>query len=435
MKILNNFLILFIVVVLFGCSQNNESAEGKIIIDYWSGTAAPSLDKYEAEINEKIQRLNKFMDENGLGGMLFTQVRNVYWITGGKVNTQIVLNKDVGAASLLVMRSGKKYLVCSGSESGRLLNESMKGLGYELKQYNWYEANPVKDVRGGIIKGIAGSLKIGSDADFPNTVLVAEKFRPVRYTLTEQEMERYRWLGEQCTEAVSEVCRKLKPGMDEYEIEAMTATALRARGIIPTVLLMAADERIFNYRHALPGGAKVKKYAMVNIVAEKWGMPVAVTRFVHFGPLPEELKNKLEQTAIINACYEEATAPGKPVSEIFEGMKNWYAKAGFEGEWMKHHQGGSIGYDDREYVIYPGNKNIIQNNQAFAWNPTITGAKVEETIIAHENGIEVITKSKDWPVINVELNGRTYPQPAILLRDAETGELLKQDAVTIKAEK
>jgi antitoxin VapB len=176
------------------------------------------------------------------------------------------------------------------------------------------------------------------------------------------------------------------------------------------------DERVFKYRHALPGGAVLKNYAMINVVAEKWGMPIAVTRFVHFGPLPDELKSKLEKTARINAEYEAATVPGKSCAEIFEQCKQWYADAGYPGEWEKHHQGGAIGYDDRDYVIYPGIKETVQASQAFAWNPTITGAKVEETIVAFDDHVEVVTVSDNWPMITVDLLGKKYDQPGILVR-------------------
>jgi Xaa-Pro dipeptidase len=385
----------------------------------------------KSELNEKFQRLNKFLDENNLGGMLFTQVRNVNWITAGKANTQIVLNKDIGAASLLILRDGKKYLISNASESGRMLDESLKGFDYELKQYNWYEANNIKDTRGDIIKSVSEGKLIGSDIPFPGTVDVSEKFKPLRFSFTEPELKRYRWLAKQSTEAVAVVCDKIKPGMNEFEIEALTAAELRSRGILPTVLLIAVDERIYNYRHGLPGGAVLKNYAMVNIVSEKWGMPVAVTRFVHFGPLPKDLENKLNKTAIINAKYEEATKPGTNVSKIFEACKDWYAGTGFPDEWKKHHQGGAIGYDDREYVIYPGVDYVIQNNQPFAWNPTITGAKIEDTMIAFENGNEVVTTSEGWPMIIVELKGKKYPQPAILIKD-KNGKRVKQVETILK---
>lgn len=407
--------ILICFIALIYCQTNTP---GSVSTDIWKGLPSNLLNKAEisSEISYKINLLKDFLKKENLDGMMFTQVRNFYWITAGQANNQIVLNKDVGAASALIMKDGSKYLICNDSEAPRLMNEVMKDLGYELKRYDWYEANPVKDVRGDIIKEIAKSGKIGSDINYPNTILAAEMFKPLRFQLTETEMKRYRWLGKQTTEAVETVCKKLMPGMNEYEIEAMTAAELRSRGIMPTVLLIGVDDRIYSYRHALPAGAVLKNYAMVNVVAEKWGMPMAVTRFVHFGPVPEELQNKIEKTAMVNAHYQAATVPGKSCAEIFEECKQWYADAGFPGEWKKHHQGGAIGYDDREYVIYPGIQETVLENQAFAWNPTITGAKVEDTIIAHKDGFEVITRTEDWPLLNVELNGKVYPQPTILVK-------------------
>lgn len=427
------FLLTALTVFSFlTCNQSSRKENTDDLI--WKNLPSQLLTDQEVneEISTKMDLLKNWMKENNLDGMLFTQVRNLYWITAGRADVQIVLNKDVGAASLLIMNDGKKYLIANGSEAPRMLDESLKGLGYELKFYPWYEANPVKDVRGDLIKEIAGTGKIGSDTPYPETVLMDDQIQPLRYQLTPTEIKRYKWLCEQTTDAVAEVCKRLMPGMNEFEIEAITAAELRSRGIMPTVLLMGVDDRIYKYRHSIPFGAVLKNYAMVNVVAEKWGMPVAVTRFVHFGPLPDSLQRKLEKAAIVNAYYEEATKPGVKCADIFENMKKWYAAVGFEGEWMKHHQGGAIGYNDREYVIYPGIDKTVNNNQAFAWNPTITGAKVEETILTHPDGIEVLTKSKDWPMINVDLNGKFYPQPSVLIKDPVTGKIIKQEAKTIK---
>lgn len=409
-----SFLILIPILMLSGC----DLSEKKIMPVIWKNNPQMVITESEAqkEIAEKMVRVQKFMKDQKLDGILFTQVRNFYWMTAGLANNQIVLNKDVGAASLLIMKDGSKYVICNGSESGRLMEEVLGKLGYQLKQYNWYESNSVKDVRADIIKEIAKGRKIGSDIDYPATVNVANTFKPLRYNLTETELKRYRWLGKQTTEAVAEVCRSVEPGIDEFQLEAMTSAALRARGIFPTVLLTSVDERISKYRHALPGGAKLRRYAMINVVAEKWGMPIAVTRFVHFGSLSDELKSKIEKTARINAEFEAATVPGTACADIFERCKQWYADAGYADEWKKHHQGGAIGYDDRDYVIYPGVRQTVQENQAFAWNPTITGAKIENTIIAFKDHIEVVTVSDGWPMISVDLNGKKYEQPGILIR-------------------
>lgn len=407
-------VVLSFLVLVFGCKQQTP----KVDLYHWKSNPQQviTFEEATAEIALKIELVKKFLIDEMKDGLLLTQVRNINWITAGLVNNQIVLNKDVGAASLLIMKDGRKFLLCNGSEAGRMMDENLGKLGYTLVQYSWYEANPIKDVRGTLIKSLAKGGTVVSDVNFPGTELVSEKFKTLRYSLTDTEIERYRWLGKQATEAVVDVCNSIAPGMDEYEIEAMTANALRSRGILPTVLLTAVDERIFKYRHALPGGAKLQKYAMINIVAEKWGMPIAVTRFVHFGPLPEELLNKFEKTAKVMTKYQLATVPGQSCAEIFEQCKTWYAEAGYPNEWQLHHQGGAIGYDDREYVIYPGIKEVVREKQAFAWNPTITGAKVEDTFIAYKDHFEVVTKTDGWPMIKVEVNGKTYEQPGVLIR-------------------
>jgi len=162
-------------------------------------------------------------------------------------------------------------------------------------------------------------------------------------------------------------------------------------------------------------------------------MPVAATRFVHFGRLPEDLAKRLRQTAIVNARFEAATVPGARCADIFAACREWYRAAGYPDEWRKHHQGGATGYDDREYVIWPGTPETVQPVQAFAWNPTITGAKVEDTIVALPGGAEVVTRAEPWPVLKVRLGGREWPQPAILLRDPQTGQELPQLEPVIEA--
>ena len=153
--------LLFLGVILFaGCGQ----PENKDYSGIWKNNSQQVISESNAvrEIAEKMTRVQKFLKEQHLDGILLTQVRNFYWMTAGLANNQIVLNKDVGAASLLIMNDGSKYVLCNGSESGRLMDEVLGKLGYQLKVYNWYESNPVRDVRGDIIKELARGGKIGA---------------------------------------------------------------------------------------------------------------------------------------------------------------------------------------------------------------------------------------------------------------------------------
>jgi Xaa-Pro dipeptidase len=93
----------------------------------------------------------------------------------------------------------------------------------------------------------------------------------------------------------------------------------------------------------------------------------------------------------VRRMREEATRPGRTLAEAFADCQRFYAEEGFPEEWRLHHQGGMTGYVSREVIATPHTQQEIRAGQAFAWNPSITGAKAEETFILTEGGPEVIT--------------------------------------------
>ncbi|HLA94443.1 MAG TPA: hypothetical protein VK612_01895, partial [Pyrinomonadaceae bacterium] len=72
------------------------------------------------------------------------------------------------------------------------------------------------------------------------------------------------------------------------------------------------------------------------------------------------------------------------------------------------------GYRTRDWVAHTTSSEIVQEHQAFAWNPSITGTKVEETVIVTDGDAETITTSPDFPVITTNIEGREYHSPGIL---------------------
>ncbi|MHB1686744.1 MAG: M24 family metallopeptidase [Ignavibacteriaceae bacterium] len=436
MKVIYLLIGAFLSFALVSCQLSKQKMDKEGNSFLWKGELSQVISKEKAkkEIAIKMERVQKFLKENHLKGIVLNDVENFYWMTAGLADNQIELNKQGGAASLLILDNGEKYLLSSESERNLLMDEALRDLGYTSKWYPWYEANPVKDIRDDIVRELAGTGRVGADVDYPGTINVGAKFAYLRYQLTDSEVKKYEWLGKQVTKAVDDVCKSLMPGMNEYQMEAMTAEALRERGIVPTVLLIAVNQRIYKYRHALPVGDTLKDYGMINVCAQKWGLIIAVTRFVHFGPLSKELTDNLNKVAILQAEYQAVTVPGASINQIFENSKKWYAELDDKGEWMNHHQGGAIGYDNREYIAYHGNPEVVQNQQGFAWNPTVPGAKVEQTIVAFKDSVETVTRDYDyWPMINVKLNGKIYPQPGILIKDTKTGEIVTQKTQTIKA--
>jgi antitoxin VapB len=91
-----------------------------------------------------------------------------------------------------------------------------------------------------------------------------------------------------------------------------------------------------------------------------------------------------------------------------------YAETGFPGEWQLHRQGGPAGYEPREYVATPDSADTVSVGQVYAWNPSITGTKSEDTILVGRKANQVLTTMKDWPVLPATVGGQEIARPAIL---------------------
>ena len=367
------------------------------------------------EIEEKVKRVVAFLKQKGFGGLLLSTTANFAWITAGGDN-HVIITSEEGVCSILILPSGERYLVSSNSEAGRVMEEELQGLGFRLKGFKWYEDKLVPDKKWKIIKSLTGEGRVASDIPYSDAVVLNEELGQLRYQLTDSEIKKYRWLGQECALGVDKVCRSIQPGMSEKEIEALISDELLRRGVRPTVILVGVDDRIYSYRHAIPTNKRLQKYAMISICARRWGLVIATTRLVHFGPLPLELRRRMRATARVAACYLANSRPGRLAGDILKAAQEAYAEGGYPGEWERHHQGGAIGYQERDWLAYPGSPEAVHSRQAFAWNPTITGAKVGDTIIVYDDHIEVLTRLPHWPTIRVEYEGKVFLIPDILVK-------------------
>jgi len=84
--------------------------------------------------------------------------------------------------------------------------------------------------------------------------------------------------------------------------------------------------------------------------------------------------------------------------------------------WTLHHQGGPTGYRPREFRATAESIQVIAPEQAFAWNPSITGTKSEDTVLAREPAPLVLTVSMEWPVISAGPPGARFERPDILVK-------------------
>jgi antitoxin VapB len=100
---------------------------------------------------------------------------------------------------------------------------------------------------------------------------------------------------------------------------------------------------------------------------------------------------------------------------LFRVAQSAYAAAGFPGEERFHHQGGATGYGEREWVATPDGTETVVNNQAFAWNPSIRGGKVEDTVLLRDGVIENLTATPGLPTLKAEVQGSDYQATGVMI--------------------
>lgn len=299
-------------------------------------------------------------------------------------------------------------------------DEELAGSDIGVVEFPWHDEQAAAR-RVAELLGDAGvtAARIAADVArpaLPFASLPAE-FAPLRWQLTPAEIERYRESGQRASRAVESAAMSVRPGMSEQAISGLLDEHVRGQGLVPLVNLVAADERIFRFRHPIPTARKLERYVMLVTCAAYRGLISNLTRFVHFGEPPAELKRRQQAVADVDAAAILATRTGRSLGDVFVEIQQAYRQAEFADEWKLHHQGGSTGYAPREVVARPGEPTVILENQAFAWNPSITGAKSEDTLLCMPQGHELLTShSHLWPTIIGRWADQQVDRAACLVR-------------------
>jgi hypothetical protein len=145
------------------------------------------------------------------------------------------------------------------------------------------------------------------------------------------------------------------------------------------------------YRHPLPADEPVRGRVMLVVCAERGGLYANLTRIIAFEEADPDVQRRQAACDNVLRRMREATRPGRTLAEVFADCQRFYAEEGFVDGWRDHHQGGLTGYASRELVASPATRNTIRERYAFAWNPSLAGAKAEETFVLLDDGPTLLT--------------------------------------------
>jgi len=350
------------------------------------------VQEYEA----KLSKVRDLLEERSLEVIVLSRRSNFAWLTGGGQN-YVGTATDFGSASLFIERH-QVLLQSSNIESSRLMEEECAGLPLVPWVFDW-STDAIAAFNSRRLQG----APYGTDGGpWAGGVDLSNDLMRLRHPLLPPEVERYRQLGKDAEQAMSEACRSLKSGMTEFQAAALLTGKCLERGIESTVRLVAFDERIDRYRHPIPTSKTLDKRALLVLGARRQGLIVSLSRMVSLGSIDSELRRKHDAVCRVDTVLNLNSLPGQSLSEILKAGIAQYEKEGFAEEWKQHHQGGLTGYEGRDIRATPRSDYVLPTPDVVAWNPSITGTKSEDTFLVTETGPENLTKSMDWPKVKAE---------------------------------
>ena len=362
----------------------------------------------QAELQYKHDRILAWMAERHADTLVIGRHENIAWATAGMVDSRIGVLRETGPATLLFTRDGGRYYITTNNESERLESEEFAGLGFHPVIQPWH-----KNALAESLPSLAGSR---IEADIPLGSTAATPLLELRGPLTTSEIRRYRWLGRAVSAAVEQLAFAIQPGDSERNMQSILAASLLRQRILPSVYLTAVDERLRRYPHPVPREAVLERLAMIGLCARRWGLTIAATRFIHFGPPAAQLTDAFRTVQQVAARLLQATREGVKSDDLFHVAQAAYAELGVAGAEQRHHQGGPIGYVEREWFARPNGTEQILSRQAVAWNPSLDAAKCEDTVLYEEGRLEVLTKTPRLPETVVTLAGADFHFGDLMVR-------------------
>jgi Xaa-Pro aminopeptidase len=349
-----------------------------------------------SERDVKRARLDAILDAQELGALVLRDPANLAWYLGG-ARVHVVPGEPI--AEVTVARGGEE-LRTTVIESPRLAAEELGPDAPPVRALRWWE--PLDP------PGAAAATAQGSDRPRAGEHDVAGDVIAARSSLTDPEIERYRSLCRDTAAATGAALRDAQPRDSELALAGRAAKRLYERAIEPVVMLVAGEERLPRHRHPLPTAAPLGARTMLVVCGRRAGLVSAVTRMRAFTPLSAAERDRYAGLLAVEAAYLDATRPGKRIGDVVAAGAAAYAECGFlAGEWHAHHQGGPIGYATRDYLASPATDHAARDRQPFAWNPSGGGFKVEDTVLATDAGLEILSPDPDWPCVAVA--GRQRP--------------------------
>jgi antitoxin VapB len=333
------------------------------------------------------------MKAKGLDAFVLRRNPNLAWAIAGRAHVPTTI--DMACFDLIITQESATAIT-NVVEAPRLIAEELPS-EITVQTIKWSEGrDPL----------LPTGSKVGSDQPGADRIDLGVEVEMIRASLIESDLARFKEICVDAAVALGNAMKQVESTDREIDVAGLIAHSLWQADLEVAFLGVAGEERVHKFRHPLPTTAVVGNRVSASICAKRKGLIASVTRIVTFGSVSDQMVSDYTSIFKVEAALLDATIVGKPFSDPINAAIAAYSANGFDGdEWSKHHQGGPTGYLPRDWPANQGSARLIASNQPIAWNPTGKGWKAEDTIVATNSGVKMLSNDPDWP--SFEVNGRT----------------------------
>ena len=346
--------------------------------------------------NERIQPLRDLMKAKGLDAFVLRRNPNLAWAIAGRAHVPTTI--DMACFDLIITHDSATAIT-NVVEAPRLIAEELPG-EVTVKTIKWSEGrDPL----------LPNGSKVGSDQPGADRIDLGVEVEIMRASLIESDLARFQDICIDAAVALGNAMKQVESTDREIDVAGLITHSLWQADLEIAFLGVAGQERVHKFRHPLPTDSVVGNRVSASICAKRKGLIASVTRIVTFGEVTDQMIADYTSIFKVEAALLDATIVGNSFSDPINAAIAAYPANGFDAdEWTKHHQGGPTGFLPRDWPANQTSARLIQSNQPIAWNPTGKGWKAEDTIVATNSGVKLLSIDPEWPAFEVKGRSRAF---------------------------
>jgi Xaa-Pro aminopeptidase len=369
--------------------------------------ADDSATSRRADVDAKQAQVAALLEGLGCEGLIALEPENFAWLTGGATVRGTLDPADWPA---VYFTADQRWLLCSNTDSQRLFDEELDGLGFQLKEWPWNWG------KSELLAQIGKDRKLACDRAQGSTTPAADLLHKARLVLSPYEQSCLRALGQILSHALEATSRNLLPNEMEREVAGQLSHRLLHRGAEAVHIGVAADGRSRPYRQYHFTTAQIRRQCVLTATATKYGLTATATRGLTFGPPDAAYRREHDAACRVIATYLASTWPDAVPRGILATGRRVYQVTGFEHEWQLSPQGFVTGRAPVELPLLPTTEELFQAGWSLTWRASVGAASCCDTYLITDDGPDCVTLPEAWPSKRIRVQGTDFLFPDLLQR-------------------